>query len=376
MKYLLRISLALVSSISFLLFLIATRIPLKAIFFTPPNRKDARRFPANTIATGSNSFSFKTSTENWGKNIKVNDWTTDVPVFNSLNKLFKQHKTNAFLLIQKDTILYETYSRGHHQQTLHPSYSIAKSFTSALIGCAIADGYIQQVTDPISQYLPQLKGQKHFDELSIRHLLNHTSGIRYNLEIDAQLYYGDDLLKGVEKIRFYCSPGTKQEYLNINTQLLGLLLKQVTQQSLSAYLSQKIWQPLGMDRDGSWNTDRVNQMEKCYCCMNATARDYAKFGRLYLHKGNWNGQQIIPQSWVEQSICRDTTEGSSHGYNYGWHIGLKEYGDFMAIGLYKQHIYIHPKKEIIMVLLNDGENKLKAERANWWYIFRQIVDQL
>jgi len=110
--------------------------------------------------------------------------------------------------------------------------------------------------------------------------------------------------------------------------------------------------------------------------MGATALDYAKFGRLFLHGGVWNDKRIFSEQWYERSIRRDTTEGSSFNYNYCWHMGLKEYGDFMAIGLYKQHIYVNPTKELIIVLLNDREKPLKAERVNWWYIFRQISDLL
>ena len=108
----------------------------------------------------------------------------------------------------------------------------------------------------------------------------------------------------------------------------------------------------------------------------ATTLDYAKFGRLFLNRGMWNGNHIVSENWFDDCIKRDTTEGSSWNYNHSWHIGLKEYGDFMAIGLYKQHIYVNPKKNLIIVALNDRENKLIAERLNWWYIFRQIADQL
>ena len=171
-------------------------------------------------------------------------------------------------------------------------------------------------------------------------------------------------------------PGTKQHYLNINIELLGLVLKRATGISPSKYLEDKIWKPIGMCSNGVWSTDKKKGLEKTFCCIGATALDYAKFGRLYLNKGVWNGEHIISDSWYHQSIRRDTSNGSSFNYNYCWYIGLKEYGDFMAIGRYKQHIYINPKKNLVIVLFNDRENPLKAERVNWWYIFRQIADEL
>ena len=146
---------------------------------------------------------------------------------------------------------------------------------------------------------------------------------------------------------------------------------------MAEYLSKSFWQPLGASDDALWQLDDSdNRLAKAFCCISASSLDYAKFGRLYLNKGTWGDKRIFSESWYEKSISRDTLNGSSFNFNYSWHIGLEAYGDFMAIGLYKQHIYIHPKKKLIIVALNDKENKLSAERVNWWYVFRQISDQL
>ena len=131
-----------------------------------------------------------------------------------------------------------------------------------------------------------------------------------------------------------------------------------------------------MESVARWSTDETGETEKTYCCLSATARDYAKFGRLFLKRGQWQGKQLLMEDWVARSIHRDASAGSSEGYNYYWHIGLKEYGDFMAIGLYKQHIYLNPAKNLIIVVLNDEEERLKAERTNWPYILRQMADVL
>jgi CubicO group peptidase (beta-lactamase class C family) len=113
-----------------------------------------------------------------------------------------------------------------------------------------------------------------------------------------------------------------------------------------------------------------------FCFLGATDLDYANFGRLFLHRGNWNGQQIVPEDWADKSSRRDTTEGSEFGYNYLWRIGEGAYGDFMADGMYKQHIYLHPEKEIIIVLPCNRDNKLASERVRWRHGFGEIVDQL
>lgn len=351
--------------------------PVQSMFLAAPDRVDIKRFARHYIKADSGvCFSFEQSQKDYSQTLKINDWTKDIPFFVPLSVFSKTHKIRSFMVIQRDTILYEYYGQGLNSTDLHSSYSVAKCFTSALIGIAIDEQLIRSEKDLVLDYIPELKGIKYADQLTIEHLLNHTSGIKYKLDLDATLYYGHNVLRSLRKIKIEIPPGQKQHYLNINSQLLGIILQRATKQSPAQYLEAKIWQPIGMCTDGIWSTDRKNKLEKTYCCLGATAQDYAKFGRLYLKKGNWEGQQIVSQDWHQKSIRRDTTAGSSYNYNYSWHIGLQEYEDYMAIGLYKQHIYINPKKDLIIVLFNDQERRLKAERVNWWYVFRQIADQL
>ena len=194
--------------------------------------------------------------------------------------------------------------------------------------------------------------------------------------MDATIYYGNNSYKAFQRIQFEHQPGTYQHYINVNVHLLSAILVKVSKMPLEQYLQAKIWEPLGMESDGLWSTGKKDSLAKAFCCMGATARDYAKFGRLYLNKGKWQGKQVFSETWYNKTIRRDTSNASSYNYNYCWHIGLKAYDDFMAIGLYKQHVYVNPQKNLIIVLLNNKENKLKAERVIWWNIFRQIADQV
>lgn len=349
---------------------------MRGIFLGRPGDKDINHFKNAVIHTGNECFEFKYDKLQSAAKIKISDWTSDIPFFIPLDSFAATHKIRSLLIIQNDTVKYEYYGKKFNAKNLHSSYSIAKSFTSALIGIAIEEGFIKNEQEPVIKYIPELADVVHADKLTIEHLLNHTSGIKYSLATDAIIYYGRNSLKALRKVRFETIPGTRQHYLNINVELLGLILKRATGVAPSQYLEDKIWKPIQMCDDGVWSADEKNRIEKTFCCIGATAMDYAKFGRLYLNKGVWNGNRIISEAWYEKSIRRDTTNGSSFNYHYCWHIGLKEYGDFMAIGLYKQHIYINPKKNLIIVLFNDQENRLKAERANWWFIFRQIADQL
>lgn len=350
--------------------------PAKGLFLGSPDYKDSNRFPKAEIAKSPSPFRFHESEQDWSRKIMVNDWTTDSPVFKPIEKLAEGHNTQAILIIRNDTILLEYYKGTTDADALHPSYSMAKSFTSALIGVAIREGHITSVNDKVKDYIPELDFHPYFNELNIKHLMNHTSGIKYDLPVDATIYYGKDIWKGIRKIDFDHKPGVKQHYVNVNSQLLGIILMRATGLKPSAYLEEKLWKPLGMESNAFWSTDKKNDLEKTYCCLNATARDYAKLGRLYLNNGNWEGEQIVDAAWVAESVARDTSEGSSYGYNYCWHIGLKEYNDYMADGLYKQHIYVNPAKNLIIVTLNRKEDKLKAERAKWRYVLRQIADQL
>lgn len=356
--------------------LLSACFPIKSIFLAAPDAKDSRRFAYNRVEADSiECFEYKGPFET-NNVLKVNDWTSDIPYFVDLDALFESHATRGFILIQNDTILYEYYGSGFNEKSTHPSYSMAKSFVATLCGIAIDEGKLKSVQDLVVDYIPEIREYPKAATLTIKHLLNHSSGIAADLLLDALLYYGDNITPYLKRLHFDHNPGQRQHYLNVNTQLLSLVIERATSVKISEFLEQKIWQKIGSCQPAFWSTDRHNKTDKAFCCLSATLRDYAKLGRLYLGQGQWGHQQVFSKHWYYQSICRDTTEGSSYNYNYSWHLGLKEYGDFMAIGLYKQHIYINPSKNCVMVLLNNKEDKLQAERVNWWYVFRQISDQL
>lgn len=350
-------------------------IPIKSIFLGAPDKNDIKRFRSSPILAGADCFQFYEDESGIAERIKVNEWSSGSPYFVSLGELAENHATRSLLIIKNDTLLYSYYGEGTNFQDLNASYSVAKSFTSALIGVAIDEGLIKNERDFVVDYLPELKEVESSSHLRIEHLLNMTSGIKYKLKTDALLYYGADVTKTLKHIEFSSEPGTFQEYLNINIQMLGLILQRATGKKPSEYLTEKIWSPLGMCSNATWTVDKKGN-DLTYCCMGATALDYAKFGRLFLNQGRWEGKRIISEGWVNKSVARDTTEGSSFGYNYAWHIGEAAYGDYMADGLYKQHIYVHPEKKVIIVTMCNAENRLKAERVRWRHVFRQIVDQL
>lgn len=278
----------------------------------------------------------------------------------SFESFLKSNETVAFLIIRRDTILYEKYFYGYTRASVIPSFSMAKSFLSILIGIAIEDGLIESVDEPVTNYVPELK--KHgFDKVSIRHLLQMTSGIDFNENYvnpfadAAKLYYGTNLRKQVSRFKLKSEPGEEFYYSSGNSQLLGLVLERaLNNRTITQYMQEKIWSPLGMEFDGSWSLDRKkNGMEKTFCCLNATAIDFAKIGRLYLNKGNWNGQQIVSEQWVNESTKIDTSKGSAANYQYRWWVTRER---FHALGIMGQMLYVNPSRELIVVRLGKDRN--------------------
>lgn len=360
----------------FSVFLSGCAVPIKSIVYLRPDLKDHKRMHALKVEAPDESFCFaQYQKAGFGDRIKVNDWSPAVvPLWRSLNELVKAHPNQALVIIRNDTILYQHYDKEENRR-LHPSYSVAKSFTSALTGFAIQDGLIPSLDEYVNDYLPDWSEDPRWKKLQLKHLLNHTSGIEHPLTVDGLLYYGSYLGRAQRFIKFKHEPGTNQAYMNMNVWLLSQVIEKVTGAPLSEYMQKKLWMPLGMESDALWSADRKDRV-KSYCCIQATALDYAKFGRLYLNRGNWQGNQLLNSDWIDNTLKRDTTEGGTYGYHNCWYIGYKDYNDFMAIGLYKQHIYINPDKNIIIVSFNERPRSAAQKALNWEDIFRQIVDQL
>lgn len=325
--------------------------------------KDHKKFPARTLEGSSSPFVF-TKLES-PKAPKMVYFDSDSLPF---GEFLDKKNTVAFLIIRRDTILYENYWRNYDETSIVPSFSMAKSMTSMLIGCAIEDGLIQSVDEPVTNYIPELKDNG-FDKVTIEHVLQMTSGIDFNESYTnpfgdaATFYYGRNLRKAISKMTLKRAPGEQFEYTSGNTQLLGLILERALKdQTVTAYFQEKIWGRLGMEFDASWSIDRKKEgLEKTFCCVNARARDYAKLGRLYLHDGNWNGDQLVPAGWVAQSTKMDTSNGSAWYYQYQWWLPSKS-GDFIAKGILGQYIYVDPAKDLIMVRMGRKSGSVYWER--------------
>jgi CubicO group peptidase (beta-lactamase class C family) len=254
------------------------------VFYNFADIKDHEKFHSRPLTANTSPFNFQTT--NKGKFPKE---LNNIP----FDKYLDDNKTVAFLIIKNDTIQYEKYFKGYDKESIVPSFSMAKSVTSILIGCAIDEGLIKSVDEPITNYIPELK-KNGFDKVTIKNLLQMTSGIKFNESYvnpfgdAASFYYGLNLRKEIGKMKLKTEPGKKFEYVSGNTQLLGLVLERsLKEKKITSYLQDKLWTPLEMEYDASWSIDRKkNGLEKTFCCLNARARDFAKIGRLYKNKGN------------------------------------------------------------------------------------------
>ena len=299
------------------------------------------------------------------------------------------NRTQAFIVIQDDAIIYEQYFNGASRDSIVTSFSIAKSFDSTLIGLAIEDGYIHSVDDPITDYLPELlERDPAFANITIRNLLMMSSGIQYaefpfvNGD-DAKTYYYPDLRKlALEETFIAGKPGEKFLYNNYHPLLLGLIIERATGTTVANYLQEKIWKPLSMEYPASWSLDERG-FEKMESGINARAVDFAKFGRLFLHNGNWDGVQVVPAEWVAESTQADTSvdyknyyfndyifaNGQGY-YKYMWW-GIQRDAqnyDFVAEGNHGQFIYISPHKKLIILRFGESYGSFYGSKG-WLDMF-------
>lgn len=276
--------------------------------------------------------------------------------------------TVAFLVARKGKLVYEKYWEDHTKTSISNSFSMGKSVVSILTGMAIEEGYIKSLDDFVGDYLPYYKKDGK-EKITLRHLITMTSGLNwieaYGLPIShtTEAYYGRDLVKLAKKLKLKNEPGSHFHYKSGDTQLLALVLRKATGKSLAEYASEKLWKPLGAESEALWCLDKEEGVEKAYCCLNATARDFAKLGQFYLQSGKWKGQRLVSKEWVEASVqpLGEVGEDTIDFYGYSWWL-LNDLGYnkvYYARGLLGQHIIVLPEEEMVIVRLGHtiGKNQ-------------------
>jgi CubicO group peptidase (beta-lactamase class C family) len=338
---------------------------------------DGRIFPRRMLTAAPRAFRFREAVkpEIAAFTVRV-DGRADLP----LTELLQASQTTAFLVIKDDVVVFEAYDHGYDRATPSMSFSMAKSVLSLLVGCALDDGFLRSIDQPVTDYVPELE-RRGFAAVTLRHLLQMTSGVDYAendnpFGMHTRFYYTDHLMEEILKLTLQDSPERRFVYKSSDAFLLTLALhRALGGTSITKYMQARLWHPLGMEHDGAWSLDHEpDGLEKTGCCLTATARDFAKFGRLYLHKGQWDNHRIVSKDWVTASTTADVSAGSAWDYQRMWWLVAKNRPDFLAGGHLGQFIYVNPEAKIIVVRL--GKSRGGLSRQEWANLFVSLSDRL
>lgn len=308
--------------------------------------------------------------------------------------------TTALLVVKGTDIKFEQYYQGTQQTDHRISWSMAKSFLSALFGIAIEEGHIKDINAQVTDYVPALIGTG-YDGVTIKNVLQMSSGIHFNedygdfhsdinrlgriLALDGSF---DDFAASLSNEK---PPGTQMHYVSIDTHVLGMVLRAATGQSIEDYFERKLWSKIGPEADAIYITDSTGE-PMVLGGLNVVTRDYARMGILYRDDGFINNQQVVPKAWVIESVTNTGENAQPHlmplrkkdgsvkfGYGFQWWIPLNADQEFLAIGIYGQYIYINKKLDVVIVknsadtefMANGYESKIIAVEA-----FRAIANSL
>ncbi|HQS70111.1 MAG: 6-aminohexanoate hydrolase [Novosphingobium sp. 28-62-57] len=284
--------------------------------------------------------------------------------------------TNALMVIHDGKVVFEDYRNRTTPTDRFISFSMAKTITALLVGLAIEDGKIASIDDPVSKYVPELKGGG-YEGVSIRHVLQMRSGVAYeerydfgaNPSLAAQIHM-NAIVANTERfadrartIGRAAAPGSRFNYATLDTAVLGWVLERATGERLAPYMSRRLWQPLGAESDGFFIADGPEGVGRELSGMgyNARLRDFGRIGLMLLNKGRVDRRQVIPASWVEQAttmvpFAPNAAKPTRDAYGYQiWKLDA-EPGAYSAIGLAGQFIYVHPASNTVIVKLSHFPN--------------------
>jgi len=310
-----------------------------------------------------------------------------------LDAFLDANRNTGLLVLKGDTILAERYQYGRNAQHRFASASMAKTVLGMLVGIAVSEGKIKSIDDLALQYVPALKGHP-YGETSIRHLLTMSSGMEWREawgdQRDDGILLVENTLRGrteggadtvLEFNRREARPGTRFHYASGDSEVLGLVLRAAVGMPLAKYLSEKIWQPMGAEANATWLVDKAG-FETGYCCINATLRDWGRFGLLLANGGARDGKQIIPAEWVRAATHAEALHlrvgfaTMNNGYGYQTWLIDRE-GRFAALGVRGQAIYIDPASKIVVVHTAVwGENVDRAARGAQFELWGRILKTL
>ena len=286
-----------------------------------------------------------------------------LPLPLDLDAYMAGQRSAGLLVLHDGKLRLERYGLGFDRGGRWTSFSVAKSLTSTLVGAALRDGHIRSMDDKVSDYIRPMKGSA-YDDVSIRQLLTMTSGIRWNEDYadpasDVARFNNHEPEEGVDALVSYLrrlprevAAGTRWHYSTGETNLVGILVSEATGRPLAEYLSEKVWQPAGMEQSATWILSRTGR-EISGCCIQAATRNFARFGQFILEGARADGRSIVPEGWLQDATTERTGIGKpGRGYGYQWWTYAD--GSFAARGIFGQGIFIDPKRRLVI-----------ASNANW-----------
>lgn len=294
---------------------------------------------------------------------RVYPLTKGAPLSIDVDSYMKEQRTAGLVIVQDGKIRLEKYGLDFDGNGKWTSFSVAKSFTSTLVGAAIKDGYIKSLDDKVTVYIPEMKGSA-YDDVTVAQLLTMTSGIRWNEDYedpksDVARFNEhkpepgiDTTVSYMRKLPREAPAGSKWVYKTGETNLIGVLVSKVTGKTLSAYLAEKLWTPFGMEQDASWLLGSTGA-EISGCCIQASTRDYARFGQFFLGGGIVDGKSILPDGWIARATTKQADIGNP-GKGYGFQWWTYDDGSYAAQGIFGQGIFIDPKRRLVI-----------ASNSNW-----------
>lgn len=288
---------------------------------------------------------------------KVQEWPlkkdyNEVNATAKLDSLNEALETAAFLLIKNDSIWFEKYYHGYDKKSRTNSFSMAKSVVTILMFKAIQDGYLENTEQPVADFFPQFNSSLKLGDLS-----SMASGLNWNenyynpFASTARAYFDENIREQVLELEVVEKPGKEFKYLSGNTQLLAMVIEKATGKTLSGYLSESFWKPMGMNDEALWQLDSESSgMEKAYCCISSNARNFAKFGKLLINDGEWNDRQLLDSSFVATASQPRFEETPYYGYGF-WLSDYKNKDIYYMRGVLGQYVIIIPEDDLIIVRL-------------------------
>jgi CubicO group peptidase (beta-lactamase class C family) len=301
--------------------------------------------------------------------------------YHSFDELLETQHTRAFLVIRDDTIVYERYFHGVTETTELPAFSVSKTFAAVLVGRAVSEGLLSSVDESILTFIPELAKKGRYEDVTLESLLRMTSGIEFDEASIAgpTFYYSTDLRGLMYAYDVEWRPETHYLYGSINVQLLwDVLHRRLSGETVSHYFETELWGPLGAERPASWSLDSSSSgIEKFFGGFNATARDHARLGLLFLHGGTLNGRTILPEEWVDRSLSADpvaglvhTTDGWVKRGRYQWFL-TRDGRAYFAKGYNGQYVFVNPAKHAVFVRFGEGYGDV-----DWPSLFMRVADNL